>query len=123
MTNRDTKGVNLDVEIAASIGWYDTLYIKTDDASTARDLTGETVTIVLKDDRPAASQYGGEAGYVNSYSLTISDAANGVAKIAVPPSAFTRKEGGRLSYECWITTASGENVGLMWGFIDVQERG
>lgn len=123
MASLNAYGAQLDVTVAASVGWYATLYVKTDDASTARDLTGETLTIVIKDDQESAADYGGQYGYVQSYTLTVSDAANGVAKIAVPPSVFTNKEAGQLSYELRITDASNENHGLLWGYFDVLERG
>lgn len=123
MAQLEGRGAQLDIQIAASVGWYATLNVKTDDASTARDLTGETLTLVVKDDRESAGDYGGLYGYVSSYTLTVSDAANGVAKIAVPPSEFLRKEGGQLSYELSVTNTLGEKFGLLFGYFAVLERG
>lgn len=123
MSTLDKRGAQLDVKIAADVGWYSTLNIKTDDESTARDLTGETLKLTIKDDRESSGQYGGQYAYDQTYTLTISDAANGVAKIAIPPSEFTNKEAGQLSYECWVTNTSSENDGLLWGYIEVLERG
>lgn len=122
MATLDARGAQLDVPVLASAGWYSTLNVEAS-AGVARDLTGETLTLVVKDDEADGDSYNGVTRNLATYTLTVSDAVNGVAKIAIPASLFKDKEGSQLSYELFVTNTSGENSGLIWGYIQVQERG
>ena len=122
MATLDARGAQLDVPVLASAGWYSTLNVEAS-AGVARDLTGETLTLVVKDDEADGDSYNGVTRNLATYTLTVSDAANGVAKIAVPPAIFSNKEGNQLSYELSITNTSSEKFGLIWGYFQVQERG
>jgi hypothetical protein len=86
-------------------------------------LTGESIIVVVKDDRSPARNYGGENGSETTYQQTITDAANGVIDFEIPASEFTQKEGGRLSYEMRVINAAGKPSGLMHGYLNVWERG
>lgn len=122
MSYIDARGAQVDFDITASAG------IKRSGAVTAgglaRDLSNATLTVVVKDDREAMNiNYGGTAyGSETSYPQTITNAASGLFTFYIPPAEFTNKEGGRLTYELYITE-DGYKTGLMWGYINVLERG
>lgn len=120
MSYIDARGAQQDFDVLASAGINLSGAI-TDDGS-ARDLSSTTLTVVVKDDVEQARDYGGEYGSETSYSLTVTDAAGGLFAFIIPASEFTNKEGGRLTYELYMTE-SDTRTGLMWGYINVLERG
>lgn len=120
MSYVDARGAQQDFSVAASSGIFRTCAVTTD--GEVRDLTDCTLTVVLKDDREQARDYGGEYGTEITIGQTITDDEGGLFNLSIPYTYFENKEGGRLSYELYLTEA-GNRIGLMWGYIDVQERG
>jgi hypothetical protein len=116
----DARGAQVDFSIVAAAGINSSITLKDD--GVARDLTSITITAVLKDDTSQARDYGGEYGTETSITMTVTDAANGIFKFVLPKANFANKEGGRLSYECYQDDG-GDITGVMWGYIEVQERG
>ena len=62
------------------------------------------------------------AGAGRGQVVTIVSAAAGTWTLYIPYSEFTNKEGGRLSYEAYMTDGT-YRTGLIYGFLDVLERG
>ena len=120
MAYLDARGANLDFDVAASVGIKRSAAVTAD--GSAYDLTGCTILAVVKDDKDQASDYGGEYGTVLSYSQTITTAASGLWTFAIPAAAFRNKEGGRLSYEVQLTNGENDPC-IMWGYLNVLERG
>lgn len=125
MSYIDARGAQLDIDAAASVGIFETMSVTSD--GSARDLTNETITVVVKDDSERGSDYGrdyeGADGSHSTYSQTITDAAGGLFNFEIPASEFALKEGGRLTYEMYLTTSAGKRLGLMFGYLNVLERG
>jgi len=118
----DDRGAQLDRDIAASAGIYDTVTVEAT-AGTPFDLTGYTVQCVIKDDQEQSRDYGGEFGSETTYTMTVTDAANGIFDFIIPSSQFKNKEGGQLTYELYYIDSNSNRDALMWGYINVQERG
>lgn len=118
----DARGTQVDIDLGASVGFYRT-YTAYTEAGTIYDLTGKSVITVLKDDTDSTRNYGGEYGTEETYTLTITDAANGEFTFEIPYSAFSNKESGRLTHETYVVLENGSRVGIMWGYINVLERG
>lgn len=122
MAYLDLRGAQLDLDITASAGVYRESSLVEEDG-TAFNLTNYTLVVVVKDDKEQFRDYGGEHGSETSYSQTITNAANGEFTFYIPPSEFTYKEGGTLTYELYAQDANGNRTGMQWGYINVQERG
>lgn len=120
MTQIDARGAQIDFEVAASVGIKRDMAIK--QGGSAFNLAGYTITAVVKDDRDQARDYGGEDGSETTYAQNIVDAAVGTWTLRIPHTEFTNKEGGRLSYEAFMSDGS-NRTGLLWGYINVLERG
>lgn len=116
----DARGAQLDINVTAAAGYNRTVTVLDD--GVARDLTGITIAAVIKDDKSRSTDYGNDYGNETVVTMTATDAANGVFAFIIPPVNFANREGGRLSYEMYQLD-SGSYTGLMWGYIDVQERG
>lgn len=115
MTTIDVRGEQNNFNISASVGIYFN-YTAINAAGSIYDLTDKTVMTVLKDDEDGNCSE-------STYSQTITDAANGEFDFEIPASAFSNKESGQLSHETYIVLESGKKVGIMWGYINVTERG
>jgi hypothetical protein len=122
MSYIDARGALQDFDVAASVGIYRN-YTAYTEAGSVYDLTNGTVTTVIKDDRESPANYGGEYATLESVSQSITDAVNGEFDFEIAASVFTNREGGRLSHETYFTNPSGKKIGLMWGYINVLERG
>lgn len=121
MSYIDARGAQQDFDVSASAGIFRTMSVTSD--GSARDLTGESITVVVKDDEAQARDYGGQFGSDTTYAQTITDASGGLFNFEIPADEFTQKEGGRLTYEMYLTTAAGKRIGLMFGYLTVLERG
>lgn len=122
MSYGDLRGAQWDLDVTASAGVNADVVAKDGDAVVI-DLTGYTLHCTVRDDREAMRDYGGQYGTETTYTMTITDAANGAFDFVIPPDEFTNKEGGRLTYELFWVDPNGGRTGLMWGYINVQERG
>ena len=122
MAYLDARGEQHDFSVSASSGIYRN-YTAYTEAGAVYDLTGKSIVCVVKDDRDQQRSYGGEYGSETTYTFTITDAANGEFDFYIPTTEFTNKEGGRLSHETKVVLESGKPVGIMFGYIDVLERG
>lgn len=120
MAQIDARGAQVDFEVSASVGIKRDMAV-TEDGS-AFDLTGYTITVVVKDDRDQSRDYGGEDGSETTYGQTIISAAAGTWTLHIPHTEFTYKEGGRLSYEAYMSDGT-YRTGLLFGYITVLERG
>lgn len=118
----NARGEQVDFDVTAAAGIYRT-YTAYTEAGSVYDLTGKSVVCVIKDDQDQARDYGGEHGSETSYTLTITDAANGKFTFNIPYSEFSQKESGRLSHETYVVLENGSRVGIMYGYINVLERG
>lgn len=118
----DWKGAEWSPGILASAGIYRTVTIE-DTAGVPRDLTGKSIVVVVKDDKEHAAEYGSQFAYEETIAQTITSAVNGQFIFAIPPASFRNTEGGRLSYEMYEQDSSGNRVPVLWGYLDVQERG
>lgn len=121
MSYIDARGAQQDFDVTASAGVrYDGAV--TDDGS-AYDLSSASLTVVVRDDEAQASDYGGTNSSETAYTQTISgDGTGGLFTLLIPYSEFTNKQGGRLTYELYMEESAGR-TGLMWGYINVLERG
>ena len=122
MSYGDMRGAQWDLDITASAG-VNTDVVAKDNAGSVIDITGYAIQCTVRDDREQARDYGGQYGTETSYTMTITDAANGEFDFIIPSTEFTNKEGGRLTYELYWVDPNGNRVGLMWGYINVLERG
>lgn len=122
MATIDTRGEQVNFSINASVGIYRN-YTAYTPAGAIYDLTGKTITTVLKDDCGGGNSYGGPTYSETAYSQTITDAANGEFDFEIPSDAFTNKESGDLTHETYAVLENGKRVGIMWGYISVLERG
>lgn len=122
MAYTDARGEQHDYSVSASVGIYRNLTAYTE-AGAVYDLTGKSIICTVKDDKEQRRDYGGEYGSQSSYTLSITDAANGEFDFLIPCAEFTNKEGGRLSYETRLVLENGNKVGIRWGYLDVLERG
>lgn len=120
MTQINARGAQVDFEVAASVGVKRDMAVTQD--GSAFDLTGYTISVVVKDDKDQARDYGGEDGSETTYGQTIVSAAAGTWTLYIPYTEFSNKEGGRLSYEAYMTDGT-YRTGLIYGFLDVLERG
>ena len=122
MATIDTRGEQVNFSINASVGIYRNFTAYTP-AGAIYDLTGKTITTVMKDDRDSGNSYGGATCAETTYSQTITDAVNGEFVFEIPASAFTNKESGDLTHETYAVLENGKRVGILWGYINVLERG
>lgn len=121
MAYSDQRGAQLDLDVLASAGVNIDGTIQ-DAAGDPVDLTSYTIACAVKDDQTQARDYGGEYGSETTYTMTVTDAANGLFDFIIPNTEFSNKEGGRLTYELYYIV-SDVRTGLMWGYINVLERG
>ena len=117
----DARGIRLDFDVSASAGIYRTMQVTAD--GSARDLTSETISVMVKDDKHQARDYGGQYGSETTYAQTITSAADGEFDFYIPPDEFTQKEGGQMTYEMKLTNSAGKPVGLAYGYLNILERG
>ena len=122
MSYINARGEQVDIDVSAAAGIYRT-YTAYTEAGSVYDLTGKLVVAVLKDDMDQARGYGSASNTETEYTQIITDAANGEFSFAIPASAFSNKESGRLSHETYVLLENGKRVGIMYGFINVLERG
>lgn len=121
MAYSNQRGASYDIDATASGGVNEDWSLTTDDSPF--DLTGYTITCVVKDDESAPAGYGYLSQSDVIYTMTITNAASGMFDFILPPSAFSGKEGGEVSYELLETDPDSNVSVLASGFIRLLERG
>lgn len=109
-----SKGVYQPIEVIAYADFYKTAALTSDGA--ARDLSSASLSVVVydkTDDTKAAKLIG-------TYSLTITDAANGEFDFEIPKEAFVGKVGCEMFYSL-IVTENGRDLSHAYGPLIVQE--
>ena len=95
----DNRGVECPLHALPNIGIYEAgPHVIKDANGTAIDITGATITFTVIDGEGNRD----ESPTISTYTMTITDAANGEFKIEVPPSEFTNDWGKQMAYSLAI---------------------